>query len=309
MPRGARQPAPASFRREAGVIRIVTGRHNASLKLVRKLQKKKYQSERNCFVGEGWDVFESALSAGVRPLELLVREDLRHRLPPDVMSAAETGALDIVICPPDILAEASLLGGSADVIAVFGERLASLRDWDMAAGVTLYLYGVGDPGNVGTLIRSAMVFGAAGVACSPRTADPFGPRALRAGMGAHFSVPVATEVEPDDLVAYVEGRASKGEEVPLLLLADPRGQITIREAAARLAAVEAPEEKPVSGRPTGRGVLVVLGSERGELPHLNGWPGEAAVPVAVPQVRFDSLNVAMAGTIFLYELAVSAQCA
>lgn len=291
------------------MIRSVTGRHNASLKLARRLQKKKYRSERGRFVAEGWDVLEAALSAGVRPLELLVREDLRDRLPPDLMSDAETGALDVIICPADVLAEASLLGGAADVLAVFNERRASLKEWDIGAGVTLYLYEVGDPGNVGTLIRSAMAFGAAGLACSPRTADPFGPRALRAGMGAHFFVPVATEVAPGDVLAYLEGRATRGEKVPSVLLADPRGQITIREVAARLAAVQATEQGAMLGRPRGRGTLVVLGSERGELPDVSGWPGEAAVRVAIPQARFDSLNVAMAGTIFLYELALAARSA
>ncbi|NLT36184.1 MAG: RNA methyltransferase [Gaiellales bacterium] len=281
------------------MIRTVTGRHNPSLKLARKLQKKKYRAERGYFLAEGWDVVAAAVDAGALPAELLVREDLAGRLPVGLRAAAERDQLDVVICPADVLAEASLLGGAADVVAVFPSRPGSLGDWEVGRGLTVYLHGVGDPGNVGTLVRAAAAFGAGGVGCSPGTADPFGPRALRAGMGAQFLIPIAVEVEPEHLEAHVTGRVSRGEPAPLLLVADSRGGTDSWDVAV---AVEkgciGERGAGGGGADWGGGVILALGSERGALPHFAG----RTLRVRIPQMRFDSLNVAMAGSILLYEL-------
>ena len=107
-------------------------------------------------------------------------------------------------------------------------------------GVTVYLHQVGDPGNVGTLCRSAVAFGAAGLACSPRTADAFGTRALRAGMGAQFLLPVATEVAAADLLSHVAARAGRGEVPPVLVVADPRGSVPAFELGRHLGGDTAP---------------------------------------------------------------------
>ena len=135
---------------------------------------------------------------------------------------------------------------------------------------------------MGTLVRSAVAFGLGGVICSPGTADPYSPKALRAGMGAQFSLPVVTEVEAGDLEARIAATAGRGEEVPRVLVADPTNGLDVRERFQRTA-----------------GLVVVLGSERtGPVA-----PWERAERVTIPQRRFDSLNVAMAGTVLAYELS------
>jgi RNA methyltransferase, TrmH family len=125
------------------------------------------------------------------------------------------------------------------------------------------LHGVRDPGNVGTIIRGALAFGAASVVIGPGTADPFGPKAVRASMGAIFEVPVARwENElPGPVIALV---AREGEEL--------RG-------------------------PIAAGTLVV-GAEREGLP---AEVVEAADAVAHIPIRSESLNAAMAATVALYE--------
>ena len=294
------------------MLRAVAGHHNPSLKRARRLQKRKYRAERGYFVAEGWDVLEAALGAGVLPVEVLVRTDLAARLPTALVEAARTDVVDVVVCPVETLAEVSMLGGAADVIAVFAERRSALRDWDVLSGVTVYLYEIGDPGNVGTLVRGAVAFGASGVACSPRTADSFGPRALRAGMGAQFLIPVTDEVTPADLVAHVRSRTAQSEEGgpgPLLIFADPRGdtpsyalaELFCRRTATLSRAASAAEPEREGSRPA-QGAVLVLGSERGELPAVEDEVWSGKLRAAVPQVRFDSLNVAMAGSILLYEL-------
>jgi RNA methyltransferase, TrmH family len=164
---------------------------------------------------------------------------------------------------PELLAEVSTLAHPPRVIGVY-------RRVDLPRGVlpvTLALWRVADPGNVGTLVRSAAVFGA-GVALSHGCADPTGPKALRASMGALFEVPLSGFDEP------------AGTRVALV----PRG-------GAPLPELEFAGE-----------VVFVLGAEREGLPDdvLARCDAQASIPQAAGA---ESLNVAMAGTIALYELA------
>jgi len=132
---------------------------------------------------------------------------------------------------------------------------------------TLALWRVGDPGNVGTLLRAADAFGA-GVALSEGCADPTGPKALRASMGSIFRVPVSAFDEPTGRRVALVARGG-----------DPLSQVD------------------VSGE-----VVFVLGAEREGLPDevLARCDVQATIPIAGGA---DSLNVAMAGTVALYERA------
>ena len=164
---------------------------------------------------------------------------------------------------PALLAEVSALAHPPRVIAVY-------RRDDLPRGtrpVTLALWHVADPGNVGTLIRAADAFGA-GVALSAGCADPTGPKALRASMGSIFRVPVAEFDEP------------AGRRVAL-----------VSHGGEPLADVD------LSGE-----VVLVLGAEREGLPEevLARCEARATIPIAGGA---ESLNVAMAGTVALYELA------
>jgi TrmH family RNA methyltransferase len=163
---------------------------------------------------------------------------------------------------PELLGEVSTLGHAPRVIGVYqaSDLPSGVRD------VVLGLWQVSDPGNVGTLLRTADAFGA-GVSLSPECADPLGPRALRASAGATFRVPV---IAWDDLPTRCVALVAHGGE-PL---------------------AEVPLEAPLA---------FLLGSEREGLPEslvtqchkaTISTPGEA-----------ESLNVAAAGAIALYELS------
>jgi RNA methyltransferase, TrmH family len=218
---------------------VITSRDNEKLKLVRKLRDRRWRDKLGLFVVEGEDLVEAA---GVEPVELLV--------------AGENVA-------PELLAEVSTLAHPPRVLGVY-------RRDDLPRGArpaTLALWHVADPGNVGTLVRSADAFGA-GVALSAGCADPTGPKALRASMGAVFRVPI---------VAFDE---AVGRRVALV----PRG-------GEPLGSVD------LSGE-----VVFVLGAER------DGLPAEVLercdVLASIPQHgEAESLNVAMAGTVALYELS------
>lgn len=265
------------------MIRTIAGRHNDSVKLAAKLQKKKHRREKGLFVTEGMDLLLAALEAEDMPVEVLVREDLFARLPPALVEEARADELDIGVCNAETLAHAGGLAGATDVVALFEAPQWSLADIPFGQGVVVYLYSVGDPGNVGTIVRGAVAFGAVGVVLSPGSADAYGPKALRAGMGAHFLLNVVEEVAPEDLTAKLQAEQARGEAPPAVVLADPAAE----EGPESLAEVPA------------EGMLLVLGGERGALPELP-FPTRR---IGIPQARFDSLNVAMAATVLLYEAA------
>ncbi len=163
---------------------------------------------------------------------------------------------------PELLGEVSTLGHAPRVIGVY--RRADLPTG--ARDVVLALWRVYDPGNVGTLVRTADAFGA-GVALSPECADPTGPRALRASAGAIFRVP---------LVAW--------DELP--------GQHVALVAHGGTPLAETPLEPPLT---------LFLGSERTGLPDRLVSDGHRAT-IELPGDA-ESLNVAAAGAIALYEVA------
>jgi RNA methyltransferase, TrmH family len=163
----------------------------------------------------------------------------------------------------ELLAGVSTLSHPPRVVAVFRRR-------DLPRGVrpvTLALWHVGDPGNVGTLLRAADAFGA-GVALSEGCADPRGSKAVRASMGSLFRVPSSGFDE------------SPGKRVALV----PSGGIPLPEL------------------PRAGDVVLVLGAEREGLPAeiLERCEERASIP---QPGGGESLNVAMAGAIALYELA------
>jgi TrmH family RNA methyltransferase len=191
-------------------------------------------------VAEGEDLLAAADAAGWEPL-------VRLRAGEDVTAEA--------------LAKVSALGSGTRELAIFEER------WAPAAGpLCVALWGVGDPGNVGTIVRAALAFGAASVVIGPETADPFGPKAVRASMGAVFSMPLA--------------RATEVAELP-----EPRIALVARSG------------EPLSSEDSG---TLVIGAERTGLPEevVAGCDRVRHIPI-----HSESLNAAMAATVALYEAA------
>jgi RNA methyltransferase, TrmH family len=207
---------------------------------VRKLHERSWRDKLELFVAEGEDLVEAA--GAIEPVDLLVAgEDVE----------------------PALLAEASTLAHPPRVVAVY-------RRADLPRGVrpvTLALWRVADPGNVGTLLRSADAFGA-GIALSAGCADPTGPKAMRASMGAVFRIPLAPFAEP----------------------------------AGRRVALVAHGGTPLPELRLDGDVVFVLGAERDGLPPevLEQCDERASIPLTGAA---ESLNVAMAGTLALYELS------
>src|SRR5688500_16493979 len=143
----------------------ITSPQHESLKEVRKLAGSKWRDKTRTFVAEGEDLSDAASAAGWTP-ELLLCE-AGSGLPGDEVA-------------PHLLREVSQLGSGTRALAVYAQRWAPAP----AGPVCVALWGVNDPGNVGTVLRAALAFGVATVALGPGTADPYGPKAVRASMGA-----------------------------------------------------------------------------------------------------------------------------
>jgi TrmH family RNA methyltransferase len=225
----------------------ITSPHNEALKEVRKLAGRRWRDKLGEFVAEGEDLVAAAHAAGWAPSALYV---------------ASGSGLEGVEVAPHVLATVSQLGSSTRALGIYPQR------WAPPTGpLCVALWGVGDPGNVGTVIRSALAFGADSVALGPGSADPYGHKAVRASMGALFSVPLARVRDPGELPGRRVALVARAG-LPLDQLTDP--------------------------------CTLVVGAERDGLPDdvVASCDDVAHIPIA----HADSLNAAMAATVALYQL-------
>jgi RNA methyltransferase, TrmH family len=229
----------------------ITSDQNPKLKEIRKLrQRKRWRERSGQFVAEGEDLLAAADAAGWKPVE-------RYCAAGSGLPGTEVEA--------ELLARASGLASGTRALAVYEERWASAPRGPLC----VYLHGVHDPGNLGTILRSAEAFGVSCVALGPGTADPFSPKAVRASMGSVFTVPLVKAEGP---------RALPGVKIALV----PGQGRALHELEP------APSE-----------AALLLGSERDGLPEA---VVAAADQVAHIPTATDSLNVAMAAAVALYEL-------
>jgi RNA methyltransferase, TrmH family len=231
----------------------ITSPHNDKLKTVRKLRQRRRDRERlGQFVAEGEDLLAAADAAGWEPVERF---------------CATGSGLPGIEVEPELLAGVTELASGTRTLAIYRER------WQAAplGRLSVYLHGVGDPGNVGTVLRSAEAFGAGSVAFGKGSADPFSPKAVRASMGAIFTVPVVhaglAELPGTTVALDADSDRTLAEVIDEL---DPQAQVTL-----------------------------LVGAERHGLPDdvLAGADHVARIPIAT-----ESLNAAMAATVALYEL-------
>jgi TrmH family RNA methyltransferase len=209
---------------------------NDKLKTIRKLAQKSWREKLGLFAAEGEDLVE----AGWEP-EFVLR-----------------AGVDV---EPELLDAVSSLGSGTRVIGVYEQRWA-----EPSGELSVWLHGVEDPGNVGTIIRAAHALADGPVVLGPGCADPYSPKAVRASMGSIFGRPPA-RAELDEL----PGRR---------LALSAHAERTLDEAS-----FEAP-------------LVLCLGAER------EGLPADLeAAAVRIPVKGAESLNVAMAAGIGLYEAA------
>jgi TrmH family RNA methyltransferase len=249
--------------------------------LIRDLHRRRGRERRGLALAEGVRLVEEALAGGIAirgaavspALESTTRgKTLKASLVERTIPTEDVGDSEL-----EALADTEHPQG---VVAIIEPKRWTLEDIHLVPGRTvLALDGVQDPGNVGTMLRTALALGAAGVVALKGTADLTNPKVIRSAMGASFKLP-AIAAPPEEFVAWARLQRSQ------IWVADTSGQ-----PAAQLSGSRA--ERPP--------IILVLGNEgAGVSPTL----AEAAdTRVAVPlSGAVESLNVAVAAGILLYEL-------
>ena len=256
-------------------VRTVTSLTNDTVKAVRALHMRKEREETSLFLAEGLKIIVEALDAGRAPKILMFGPGAGHPLLTRAIQVTQEGGGEVIEVTRDILEKVSRRDNPQAVVAVFEQLFAPLESLKPGSSeVWVALHTVRDPGNLGTIVRTADAAGCGGVILVGDCCDPYSVEAVRATMGSIFAVPLykATVAE---FLAWRE--AWPGSVVGTLLTA------TVDHRAADYR------------RPT----LILMGNEQ------QGLPPEMAelcdVNVKIPmRGRADSLNLSVATGIMIY---------
>lgn len=228
------------------------------------------RGERGEILLDGEHLLDEALAARVRVRDVLVRD-----ADGELMRRAEAAGARVHRVTADVIAAASPVRTPSGVVAIALWRPGPLADVFRAApGLAIALVDVQDPGNVGSVIRSADALGANAVVAAGATADPGGWRALRAAMGSTFRVPVC-RADLDAL--FEEARARR----------------------ARVIATTVGDGDPLDGLRLDGPAVVLLGNEGAGLPEAVVRRADARVHVPM-RAGVNSLNVAVTAALILY---------
>jgi TrmH family RNA methyltransferase len=259
--------------------RTITSLQNERVKLIRSLEMRKVRRETGLFVAEGTSLMLSGRAAGWSPKILLF---LAGGGQPEAASElarwAERAGTECLEVSGPVLAKLAGKDNPQNMLGVFEQRWASLPDARAVPDGALWLAleAPRDPGNLGTILRTSEAVAASGVILIGPSCDPYSREAVRASMGSIFNVPVVRlEAQP-----FLAWRAAW------------RGDVVGTHLAARDDFRRARYRTPL---------LLVMGSEG---PGLSGELAAACSRlVKIPMAgRLDSLNLAVASALMLYEL-------
>ena len=262
---------------------MISSTANPTIKRLVQLHERRRRLQQGLYLMEGVRLVEEAIDSGVHPAMVLVAPDLLH-------ATARGRALyerlqhetDVRVAPDLIEVSTAVLRHVSDtetpsgvVAALPRVPLAGLGALPAGAGLVLVLDGIGDPGNAGTILRSAAAAGVDGVVALSGCADLYAPKVVRAAMGAHLRVPLAVDVTPAELEAWLPAR----------------GQAILADA-------HAPES--VYDRDLRGATVLIVGGEAHGARQTGTLAGVRPVSIPMPGAA-ESLNAAMAATVILFE--------
>ncbi len=241
---------------------IITSKANSVVKNAKKLHQKKYR--KSAYLIEGWHLFEEAVQAGVRIEKIFALESYRDQLAafPQTVWVSE-----------EILRDLADTQTPQGIVAVIQKEEVGLPDFSQ--GKFLFLEDVQDPGNVGTMIRTADAAGFTGVIVSDKSADIYSLKTLRSMQGSHFHLPIYRM----SLASFVE--EAKKTAMPILATTLSKDSKDYRELSPLEGFVL------VMGN-EGQGISPIMAESANQLVHI-GMKGKA-----------ESLNVAVAAGILMF---------
>jgi TrmH family RNA methyltransferase len=261
------------------VSEVVTSAANPTVKRMRMLAQRKFRQREGVSLAEGIQPVWQAVEAGA-PIEALVYAPdlLRHQPAVDMVLAAERRGVRVVRLSGELFQRLSERDGAAGLAAIVGQRLTPLADVPAGpGGVFVALHETGSPGNLGTVVRTADAAGAGAVILVGATADPYDPAAIKASMGAIFSVPVARAAGSDEFFAWAAQRDLA---------------VVTTSARATQSVWEARYPDPV---------VVLMGSEGPGLADADLRRGRLQVSIPMTGTA-ESLNLAVATGVVLFEV-------
>lgn len=241
---------------------IITSKANSVVKNAKKLHQKKYR--KSAYLIEGWHLFEEAVQAGVTIEKIFALESYRDQLAafPQTVWVSEEILLD--------LADTQTPQG---IVAVIQKEEVGLPDFRQ--GKYLFLEDVQDPGNVGTMIRTADAAGFTGVIVSDKSADIYSLKTLRSMQGSHFHLPIYRM----PVATFVE--EAKKRNLPILATTLSRDSKDYRELSSL-------ENFVLVMGNEGQGISSVMAESADQLVHID------------MKGRAESLNVAVAAGILMF---------
>ncbi|WP_234189063.1 RNA methyltransferase [Shinella sp. NM-101] len=264
--------------RRVGQVKEVTSLSNPIVKDIKALSDKKHRDETKSFMAEGLKLVIDALELGFEIRTLVYAKNVKDK-PQVVQAATKTVARGglVLEVSEKVLSSITRRDNPQMVVGIFTQRWTSLRDLKPKADETyVALDRVRDPGNLGTIIRTADAAGASGVILIGETTDPYSMETVRATMGSVFALPLV-KASPADFLGWKKGA---GVSVVATHLA---GAVDYRAIDYR--------KKPV---------VLLMGNEQAGLP--DALAREADALARIPQAGLaDSLNLAIATGIMLFE--------
>ncbi|MGI9375561.1 MAG: TrmH family RNA methyltransferase [Tsuneonella suprasediminis] len=266
-----------------GTRRTITGFSNPTVKALRALRDKKHRKREGRFLAEGLRLLTDARECGRLPETLVMATG---RDPHPLLDALEADVLaaggDVIETGVDILSKITGKDNPQAVAGVFAEFDTALDRIDRtAAPIWLVAQALRDPGNLGTMLRTADAVGAGGLILIDDCADPFSVEAVRASMGAVFTQAIA-QARWDDFIAWLRGGPGS-------------------EQGGQLVAASLRDAVPYRGAPYAAPCFLLVGNESRGLPEEYEMACDLRVTMPM-RGRADSLNAAVAGAVLAYEV-------
>lgn len=261
--------------------RVVTSLTNPTVKAVRALHARKEREASGLFLAEGLKIIGEALDSRLAPRTLMFSAEAgQHPLLRRAIDATERGHGDVLQVSREVLEKVSRRDNPQTVIGVFEQRFTPLEDLRPGrATCWVALEQVRDPGNLGTIVRTADAAGCGGVILIGDCVDPFGVEAVRATMGSIFAVPIA--------------RASR--EAFLAWRESWPGSVVGTHLQASHGHADAPYRAPT---------LLLMGAEQAGLSDQLASACDLLVKIPM-RGRADSLNLAVATGIMIYAVTAA----
>jgi RNA methyltransferase, TrmH family len=256
---------------------LISSAANPVVKRMRLLGDRRHRRREGAFVVEGIQPVWQAVEAGASVEVLVVAPDLLGSRTAGMVAAQEAAGVRVARLTGELFARVSARDGPSGLAAIVRARVPGLASLPVTPdAVFVALHEIGNPGNLGTIIRTADAAGGTGVVLIGAAADPFDPAAVKASMGALFAVPVARAADPAEFFTWAAGSAVT---------------VITTSAKARASFWEAGYPRPLA---------LLLGAEGAGLPDDVLAAGDLQVRIPMTGTA-ESLNLAVAAGLLLYQ--------